>query len=223
MPKRMIAALAILTTVSVTALLTGDPSADGTENRDEPQTRPAPQRRGPTLSEEQEQEILEVLKEHQLGQYQRLMELREEDPDRYQAAVHAAWRWYRRWKSMPEEVQQAANDARNAKIAIYRVTRELRDVEDSYMRTRLVGELRQAIRQEFQAELVVREYRLNQLEAELKRLREELRQRREDSEEIISQRLQRHFSEHVGTTTQPVPQSDVEDGEACCPQTAPAQ
>lgn len=223
MSRRVIAFLMLAMAVSVTAVLTGQSADEDTAGRRRPSTRSAHGRRGRSLSEQQEKELLEALQEHQLGHYQRLMELQEEDPDRYQAALRSAWRWYRRWKTMPDEVQQAANDARNAKIAIYRITKELRRIEDSYMRTRLAKELRDAVRREFQAELVVREYRLDQLEAELNRLREELRQRREDAGEIIDARLERHLSEHIESSTQPVPAIPSEDEEACCPQTAPVE
>lgn len=225
MPKRVIAALAIIAAISVTAMLTGDADEERSDASRGPRTRPAWRGRGPALSEQQQQEVLEMLKEHQLGHYQRLMELREQDPDRYQAALHSAWRWYLRYKSMPEEVRQAANDSRNAKIAIYRVTRELQNTHDTYMRTRLVKELRQALRQEFQADLVVREYRLNQIEAELERLREEFQQRRENAEEIISERLEQHVDEHLKATTQPTIIGEIDDADKCCPSTttAPAE
>lgn len=192
MTKRAIVLLMAISVVPLTAFLSAETDDRGSGgDADEPTTRPAV-RRGPSLSDEQEAELLEVLREHQPGHYRQLTELRDSDPRRYRSALMSAWRWYQRWKVLPEEVQEASNAARNARITVFRIMRELRDTADPQARRQLLRELREAVRQEFQAEQIVREYRLEQLEAELERLREELKHHRENAEELIEERVERY-------------------------------
>jgi hypothetical protein len=213
MAKRIVALLMVTALVPAVAVLHGEPPSPdrhgiardeaGSRPTSRPATRPGPRRGGPALSEDQERELLSVLKDKQPGHYQRLVELRDSHPRRYRWALLSAWRWYRRWRAMPEDIREAANAAQNAKIMIYRTLQELREADDDYARFRLRRELRHAVRQEFEAELVVREYRLAQLEAELERLRAELEQREQNADALIAERVEHHLRVSGQPTTNP--------------------
>ncbi len=201
MTKRVILLLTVIALTPMPAALSAGAEGGGptdndeqrAEQSDEPTARPPGRRMARGLTDEQEQELLDVLREHQPAHYEQLAQLREADPRRYRLALMSAWRWYQRWKTMPEEVREASTAARNAQITIFRIMRELRGVEDPQAHSRLVRELRTAVREQFAAEQIVREYRLSELEAELERLREELQHRQENASELIEEQVDHHI------------------------------
>jgi ATP-dependent Lon protease len=152
-----------------------------------------------SLTEQQENDLLAVLKETQPENHRRLLELKKSSPDRFRWAMRAMWPWYQRYKSMPKEAQKAMLDEQDAKVEIWRIVEALPQAKDPAERAKLTSDLREAVSKQFGADQVLREYRLTELEQQIKRLREELQQRREQREQILKDRVE----EWLRASTQP--------------------
>ena len=143
------------------------------------------------LSKAQEQELLGVLKEKRPEHHKRLMKLRESSRMRYRWMLQMMWRWYQRWKHLPEEIQAAAITEMDSKVQVWRLARELRKEISKDERKELLFKLREAVARQFDAEQKVRTHRLAQLEKQLQRARLELRERSEKRSQTIDDLVKR--------------------------------
>jgi len=153
------------------------------------------------LSKAQEQELLGVLKEKRPEHHKRLMQLRESNRRRYRWMLQMMWRWYQRWKHLPEEIQAATITEIDSKIQVWRLTRELREADSKDDREELLVKLREAVARQFDAEQKIRTHRLAQLEKQLQRARLELRERSEKRSQIIDDLVKRLLRPPPALTT----------------------
>lgn len=175
--------------------------ADRAGPRREHGSRRGPRRRSERLSDAQIKELLDSLKEYRPDFHKRLIQLRTDDPRAYRSALGGAWRWYRRlgWKDMPLEVKRAAIAEQKARVQIWRLVRKTREASSAQEKLSLAGELRQAVVERFEARQVLMTYRLERLEKEIQRLRAELKERADQQEQIVAERIERLMK----ATTQP--------------------
>jgi len=167
-------------------------SAQPPEGRDQPHrtTRMAAE-----LTEEQEAELLKALKEKLPGRYEALMKLREEKNKGYRWALRGTWRWYERWKNLPEEVQKAAIVEQTERMQIVRILHVVGEAKGPAEKTRLKKDLAQSVARLFDAEQERHRHHLQELKDQIRRLEDELRQRTEDRDKLIEQRVERYLAE----------------------------
>lgn len=144
---------------------------------------------GMRLTDEQETELLNAIKDRQPEVYRRLMESKDANPMRYRAALKNMWPWYQRVKGAPKEIQKAMIDEGDARVEVWRLVKALGQAKEAE-RAKLLGDLHDAVSRQFTAEQILREYRLNELEQQIGHLREELEQNRQQREQIIKDRLE---------------------------------
>lgn len=182
----------VLLTVAI--LLMGCATVAGPGEPARSKDRPAPPRRYgymARLTEQQETELLAVLKDNLPEDYERLMKLKESNPRAYRWALAAAWRRYLSVKSYPPEIQQAIRTQQTARLKSWKLSRRYRDAKDESDKQALRSELLKVMGQEFDAEQKVREYRLAQLAERIKQLRADLKERSERRDEVIGENLKR--------------------------------
>jgi len=150
-----------------------------------------PRRRGEAISPEKEEELLANIKKRSPEMYERLVKLRQESPDRYRMMLLAASRRYRKFLGMPAGVREQAQIEHEARMKVYRALRAIRETKDAAKLSDLRDELRQAVAEHFDAEQKGREKRLAFLEEQIKRLREDLKNRLENRDKVISERVER--------------------------------
>ncbi len=167
----------------------GKPAAGSAGDRRNP---PAP-----AVSKEDEEKLLATLKEKRPEQYERLMQLKKTDERRYRWAIRSLSRWYRALDDMPEEVRNAEIARYDTRLKIWKLSRQIRETTDAEDKAKLTGEMREAAASLFDAEQVVREYHLQQLEQRVKELKAELTSRKEQRDDIIDQWV-KHFVEGPG-------------------------
>jgi len=211
MSKRIFWVLAVLLLGSAAAVIQvggrlGIASAEPPGGRDQPRrtTRMAAE-----LTKEQETELLNALKEKLPGRYEDLMKLREEKPKAYRWALRGTWRWYQRWKNLPEEVQKAAITEQTERMRIVRILHAIGKAKDPAEKARLRKDLTDSAARLFDAEQERHRHRLQELKDQIRRLEEELRQRTEDRDKMIEQRVERYLTKglpgrfHRGPATRP--------------------
>jgi len=92
---------------------------------------------------------------------------------------------------MPPEARPAAEARHKVRRRIWRLTRQIGRATDEKARGRLSAELRQAVTEEFDARQALHEHKLARLEEEIRRVRAELKDRREHRKQIIAERVEK--------------------------------
>lgn len=151
------------------------------------------------LTETQQKELLTALKEARPELHDRLTSLRDDNPAAYQRALARAWRWYQRTRNLSPGARKASIGLAKTRARIWRLVVAIRKAPDSKTKEGLVTELRQAVAEQFDAEQTLRENRLAQLEQEIKQLRLELKERANQRNQLVTERVKRYLK----ATTRP--------------------
>jgi ATP-dependent Lon protease len=183
-------ALAVILVAGAAAVLLAQPA--GTDGN-----RPLPKGPGPTVTEQQEADLLRALEEKRPEEAKVLKKLKEENLREYRFALAEAYRAWQFWKDMPADVQKAHEAQVRAKVEAWRVSRDYLAATDPAQKDKLHARLQELLGQEFDADQTIREYRLGQLEEQLKRLRNELKERADRRSQVIDQSLQELLSTKV--------------------------
>ena len=162
-------------------------------------TQPAPP--GRRDRGESEAEVLAVLKDRLPMRYQRLMELKESDPNEYTRNLGRMRRWYGYWKRMPTAIQDADIIQQTTSVRIWQLVDQMRQASES-SRAAMQEELTVLAAKQFEAETVVMAYRLEMLEKALARMRQHLAERRDKRDALVAERV----DELLRATTQPAGQ-----------------
>ena len=207
MTKQAVAALFLAAAVGIVAAIASDEGAPSASPATQPVStqparfersfygvgafpRPTRQAASQPLSQDEEKAVLEFLKENRPGRHERLLALRQTDPEGYQLALGAMHTFMRRWTHMPKPMRELAIQAKDAEIQALQLVRQMRTETDAQALAALRKQLAQAVGELVDAELKLRELRLEQLEMQLERLREELAERRKQRGQLIEQRME---------------------------------
>lgn len=162
--------------------------------------------RDKNLTEEQEKELLELFKNRKSEFYDNLIKLKDSNPPAYKQMIRRFWGRYQEIKTMPKDLQEVALLEQDLKIAIWKTSSEIRTAKsgnDSQKVQELTDKLKGMIGQQFDAEMKMNEYRLNQFEERLKKLREELKQRVEQKSQVVEERLTGYLQDTPATMPGP--------------------
>jgi len=196
------------------AVATGDPPpADGQGEQAPPAEQPAeqePQRppRQPRqtrlsegrphghvsrepLTDQQETELLEFIKERLPQRYEGFVEFSEAKSRYYQFTMRRMWAWYEQWKLMSPQAQEASITEHDLRIEAFMVLRRFRETEDPDEREKIKAELLKALEDHFDAEQSLREVQLAELEERIEQVRQEIQQRAEDRDAIVAEQMER--------------------------------
>ncbi len=144
-------------------------------------------RRGP-ISEAEQAEALEFLRNRMPAQYERLEKLREEKPRHYRRELRQVYKLYRWWKEMPAKMREPTMRVRKARFKASRLVRKLRKTEDLAETEKLQGELKLAVAEHFDAEQKLQVIRLEMLKEKIELMDARLDQRGRQREQIIEKR-----------------------------------
>jgi ribosomal protein S15P/S13E len=147
-------------------------------------------RRRQRITEEQEQAVLDFLKQHRPGEYEWAIKLPDDDPRRRR--VIRTW-WYdviQKVQHMPPKLRDATIRERDAQVRIVKRIREIRRTNDPAEKEKLKQQLRKDVADHFEAEQELREQRLALLIEQIDRIRSELKERREQRDKIVKERVE---------------------------------
>ena len=142
------------------------------------------------LTKEQEAELLKHIQQHQPELNKRIEDLRKRDERMYRHMLSRMWGYYRKLRDLPESLRKRIYAKEAARRTIYRVLTALKKVASSADKAKLMGELRQAVTVQFEAEQAEREYRLTLLAKQIDSIRAELKDRQAQRDEIIATRVE---------------------------------
>jgi uncharacterized small protein (DUF1192 family) len=161
----------------------GDPPAQATTG-DDGQTQPS-------LQDKLARQFLERLAEEEPEEYARLMELRKRRPGIYKLELLAAWVRRQRMEQTPKEVRQAKETIETGRRVIFRLVMEYRRESDSQRREAVRQKIVQAVGELVDADITLREYKVKELEERLAAIRQEIKDRRANRDEVVEDRVQR--------------------------------
>ena len=188
MPNKVMMALAAVLLAGAGAFLVAQPA--GSEARDANVRPPKGDHPGLVVTDQQEADLLRALEEKRPEEARILRKLKDENPREYRFALVEAYRAWQLWKDMPLEMQKLHETQARARVEAWRTSREYLAATDPAVKDKLHARLVELLGQEFDADQAVREYRLGQLEEQLKRLRGELKDRADRRSQVIDQGLQ---------------------------------
>ena len=174
----------------------------GPRTPDGPTTRPSaggPSRysrysRSRPLTEEQEKEVLEYLKEKRPDLHKQAMEYREEDPDRYSRMIRPMHYFIQGIKGMAPELREAHEIRQSTRLDMWRLARELIETKDDRRKKEIRLQMHEQADKNFDAEQTVRQDRLRQLAEQIKQMQEDLKERARDRETVIVETVERMIS-----------------------------
>jgi len=143
------------------------------------------------LTEEQKAELLKFSQDHLPHRYEDFVKLSETKPRVYQFVMMRMWDWYQQWKVMSAEAQEASITEHDLRMEAFMVLRRWRETEDPDEKAQLKAELRDALGRHFDAEQRLREIQLAELEERIEQVRQELQQRAEDRDAIVTDHMER--------------------------------
>lgn len=142
------------------------------------------------ISPAQEKELLAAMKESSPKHYYAyLVALKKSDPALYKKSLAYFWKMYLEWRNAPKHVAAAVLTEREETIKIGKLVQRLRLETDAARQQELTGQILQAVQKKFDAEVVIRDYRLQQFELRIKKLRGELKDKISRREQIVAERL----------------------------------
>ena len=178
---------------------TAPPPSAPSDAMTQPTSQPAASQPTGPGRRESEAEVLAALQQRLPLRYQRLMELKDSNPQEYTRTLNRMRGWYAYWKRMPPAIQDADVVQQTMTVRIWQLVDQMRQAPSDTDRTVLRDQLTGVVAKQFEAETVVMAYRLEMLEKALARMREHLAQRRQNPQGFLAERMERLLR----ATTQP--------------------
>ncbi len=157
--------------------------------------KPGPRGTQGGLREDHEAKLLAVLKEKLPAQYEMLMQLKDDRPRAYHHRIRRMYGWYKQWRNLPEDLQQASVVEKTERMKSFRLVRSIRTTEDVEQKALLKGQLSESIAKQFDAKQKRNAYRLEQLKKRIVALEEELKDRAKRRKEILAERVEAMISD----------------------------
>ena len=207
-----------LTTLLVAALLCGllvsvsqrrpataagadrSPSKASTRPRATTKPAPKPKRKSLLPTPAEENELLRFLKRSRRDFYTSLMAQKKTSDRRYRGTLQFAWQWYKRYKDLDKSVRSEVDREQKTRIGISKVLGKIRKVQSETERKKLLVELGRLAGVQFDAQMKITRYKLDQMHNQLSRLRKELSNRQAERRKIVAQRV----ADWLKATTKPV-------------------
>ncbi len=149
-------------------------------------------RRAWKMTPEQEKATLAFLQEYFPDDYDNALRLQTADRRAYERLMRARWWFSQNLKRYPQDMRGAYIEQYRTTAEIWRICRKLPEVRDDARRQALESQLSEAAVRLFDAEQVIRRYRLTQLAERLVQLRKELKRRADERDQEIPKLLQRY-------------------------------
>jgi len=151
-------------------------------------------RYGKPLTKEQEEEVLQYLKKKRPDLFQQATSEREKDPRRYQRTIRSMWYFISGLKSLPEPVRDAEEARHMLRIQMWRLAKELKDTQSPGRKKELTKQIHELADKHFDADQIIRQHRLSQLEGYIERLKRELKERAQDRQAVVRETVERMIS-----------------------------
>jgi len=181
--------LIALATVAAAAMVVGavdEGPRDGALPPSPPADAPPP---GPPLTPQRVDELLESIRNDRPLVYRHLMELRRRDPGQFRRAMAGLDHFFRQLENLPPELREAVVDQRQDRLQRHHLVRRYHATADTTQRDAMAREIRALTGRIFDTDQALREYKVRQLEKEVRALQAQLAARAVQRDTLIDRRV----------------------------------
>jgi len=164
-----------------------------------PKPKPKPKRKSSLPTPAEEKELLGFLKKSRREFYDSLMLQKKASDKRYRGTLKFAWQWYKRYKDLDKAVRSEVDREQKTRIEISKVLGKIQKAKSEGDRKKLLSDLGRLAGVQFDAQLKITKYKLDQMSNQLSRLRKELSNRQAERRNIVAQRV----ADWLKATTKP--------------------
>ena len=175
-----------------------NPSPSKAATRPHAATKPKRKSLLPTPAEENE--LLQFLRRSRRDFYNSLMAQKKTSDKRYRGTLQFAWQWYNRYKNLDKSVRSEVDREQKTRIEISKVLGRIKKAKSEAERKKLLTELGRLAGVQFDAQMKITRYKLDQMQNQLGRLRRELSNRHAERKKIVTERV----ADWLKATTKPV-------------------
>jgi hypothetical protein len=168
-----------------------------------PAPKPKPKRKSSLPTPAEEKELLKFLKSRRPEFYRSLMAQKKTSDRRYRGTLKFAWQWYKRYKDLDKAVRSEVDREQKTRIEISKVLGKIRKTNERD-RKKLISELGRLAGVQFDAQMKITRYKLDQMSNQLSRLRKELSNRQAERKKMVAQRV----ADWLKATTKPAKGKD---------------
>jgi len=155
-----------------------------------PAPKPKPKRKSELPTPSEEKDLLAFLKKSRREFYDSLMAQKKTSDRRYRGTLKFAWQWYRRYKDLDKAVRSEVDREQRTRIEISKVLGQIKKAKSDGDLKKLKGALERLAGVQFDAQMRINKYKLDQTYNQLSRLRKELSNRQAERKKIVAQRVQ---------------------------------
>ncbi|MDP7286967.1 MAG: hypothetical protein QGH94_03125 [Phycisphaerae bacterium] len=165
-----------------------------------PAPKPKPKPKSQLPSPAEEKELLGFLKKSRRDFHAGLMAQKKTSDKRYRGTLKFAWQWYKRYKDLDKAVRSEVDREQKTRIEISKILGRIKKASKDADRKKLTSQLERLVGVQFDAQMKITRYKLDQMSNQLSRLRKELSNRQAERKTIVAQRVQ----EWLKATIKPV-------------------
>ena len=191
----------LLVSVSQRSPATAGGAAPRTKTTTKPAPKPAPKpkRKSSLPTPAEEKQLLDFLKKSRREFYDSLMAQKKTSDKRYRGTLKFAWQWHRRYKDLDKAVRSEVDREQKTRIEISKVLGKIQKTKSEGDLKKLRSDLGRLAGVQFDAQLKITKYKLDQMSNQLSRLRKELSNRQAERRNIVAQRV----ADWLKATTKP--------------------
>ncbi len=156
-----------------------------------------------------EEQLLAILQHRDPASYQAVLKLKETDPAEYRRFVNRVSIWMEGIKDLPPEVAEANKTLQETRVKLWRLGQLIRQMAPKKVRPRIIEEIRQAAERQFDAELVLLQYRIKHLRVDIDRIEKKVQERSSQRDKCIQERIERILHPATQPATQEAPDKDL--------------
>ena len=169
-----------------------------------PAPKPKPKRKSSLPAPAEEKELLTFLKKSRREFHDSLMAQKKISDKRYLGTLKFAWQWYKRYKDLDKAVRSEVDREQKTRIEISKVLGKIQKAKSERDLKKLRTELGRLAGVQFDAQMKITRYKLDQMSNQLSRLRKELSNRQAERKNIVAQRV----ADWLKATTKPAKGKD---------------
>ena len=185
------------------ATAAGAPSRSKAAMRPHATTKPAPKpktkRKSSMPTPSEEKDLLGFLKRSRREFYDSLMLQKKASDKHYQGTLKFAWQWYKKYNDLDKAVRSEVDREQRTRIEISKVLGQIQKTKSEGDLKKLRTELGRLAGVQFDAQMKITRYKLDQTYNQLSRLRKELSNRQAERKKIVAQRV----ADWLKATTKP--------------------
>jgi hypothetical protein len=156
-----------------------------------------------------EEQLLAILQQRDPASYRAVLKLKETDPAEYRRFVGQVSSWMEGKKDLAPEVVEANKTLQETRVKLWRLGQLIHEMAPKKVKPRFIEEIRQAVERQFDAELVLLQYRIKHLRGDIDRIEKKVQERSSQRDKCIQERVEQILHPTTQPASQKAPDKDL--------------